>query len=378
MFFFSQGLTSQGLWEEGDEVASLHNEPWITDETGQISSFRLPNGDEASAEDLDQDAQRWARAFARDARSCHSQNHDHDCTDTCVKYAAKQGKAASARDQPSEGDAAKAKVSSWTVPPCRFFFYTILSFIVHEGPREIVRRILRRGKALVSQAYIAMTNEHNEHGSFVPERRHPFRSSSSDVHQVVFRCNGDVQFKDRTVPADIISETAVAESCTSEQNGRARLFFGARSLSPLKKAVVHCYEVALKASSVADYYMTKYQSKAQQVLSAAMGPITAGLRRFEAEAQARAEDQEATPQETTLASLARAKLRRMVFSANKSHWCSNKSPNGFTKSDIMGGGLFWSRVERTLGALWAHYERTLASLWAYFGRTLGVFCVPDL
>ena len=73
---------------------------------------------------------------------------------------------------------------------------------------------------------------------------------------------------------------------------------------------------------MADYYMTKYQSKAQQALSAAMGPITAGLRRFEAEAQAQAEAEAAPLEETSVASLARAKLRRMVFSANRSHWFS--------------------------------------------------------
>ena len=85
---------------------------------------------------------------------------------------------------------------------------------------------------------------------------------------------------------------------------------------------MRCSEVALQASSMAEYYMTKYQSKAQQLLSAAMGPITAGLRRFEAEAQAQAEAEAAPPGKTSMASLARAKLRRMVFSANRSHWFS--------------------------------------------------------
>ena len=78
----------------------------------------------------------------------------------------------------------------------------------------------------------------------------------------------------------------------------------------------------MKASSVGDFYITKYQSKAQQALSAAMGPITAGLRRFEAEVQAQAVAEEAPPEEQSLASLAQAKLRRMVFSANRSHWFS--------------------------------------------------------
>jgi len=198
------------LWDAHDQAPFPHAEPWIADETGQISNFRLPDGNEASADDVEQDARIWARAFARDTRSCHTQNHDHDCTDTCVKYATKQGKAAGVPEPGNGGDAAKVKVSSWAVPPCRFNFYGIISFVVKEGPREVVRRVLRRGKALVPRADISMTNERNEHGSFVPERRHPFRSSSSDVHQVVFRCNGDVQFKDRTVPADVISESGAA------------------------------------------------------------------------------------------------------------------------------------------------------------------------
>ena len=85
---------------------------------------------------------------------------------------------------------------------------------------------------------------------------------------------------------------------------------------------MRCYEVALKASSLVEYYMAKYQSKAQQVLSSAMGPITAGLRRFETEAQAQAEAEAAPPGETSMAALVRAKLRRMVFSANRGHWLS--------------------------------------------------------
>ena len=183
--------------------------------------------------------------------------------------------------------------------------------------------MLRRGKAIVSRPYIASTNERNEYGSFVPQREHPFRSSSSDVHQVVFRCNGDVQFKDRCVPAEAVTNSSgVAELDASQSIDGAGLFFGSRALFPLQRTVLKCYEVALKASSVADYYMTKYQSKAQQVLSAAMGPITDGMRRFEAEAEARMHSSKTPPDETSLASLARAKLRRMVFSANRSHWFS--------------------------------------------------------
>ena len=105
-----------------------------------------------------------------------------------------------------------------------FLFYSIIAFTIMEGIREVVRRALRRGKALVREAYIAASNERNEHGSFVPERRHPFRSSSSDVHQVVFRCNGDVQIKDRAVPTDASAHSSGAtEPASSDPSGTGGL-----------------------------------------------------------------------------------------------------------------------------------------------------------
>ena len=147
-----------------------HTEPpWIEEEDGQISRIRLPDGREASPEDLRQDAREWSRAFVQDARSGMIQNHTHDCTDTCMRYANKNQKTGNEDDE--------GKAAAWIVPPCRFQFFVILVFTIIEGTKEIIRRVLRRGKALVTKAYIAWTNERNEHGAFVPERTHPFRSS---------------------------------------------------------------------------------------------------------------------------------------------------------------------------------------------------------
>ena len=99
----------------------------------------------------------------------------------------------------------------------------------------MAHRVLRRGKALVKEAYNATSNERNEHGSFVPERRHPFRSSSSDVHQVVLRCNGDVQIKDRAVPTDASARTSCAtEPASSEPSETGGFVVGSRSFSQLK------------------------------------------------------------------------------------------------------------------------------------------------
>ena len=143
------------------------------------------------------------------------------------------------------------------MPPCRFNFFVILVFTIIEGTKGIVRRVLRRGKALVTKAYVAWTNEQNEHGAFVPERTHPFRSSSSDVHQSIFRSNGDLQFKDRAVPVQALDGSCGALEPTASEGRQSTLFFGPRSLSSQCRAVLFSYEVALKASSVTDFYMTK-------------------------------------------------------------------------------------------------------------------------
>ena len=104
-----------------------------------------------------------------------------------------------------------------------------------EGTREVVRRVLRRDTALVRETHTAASNERNEHDSFVPERRHPFRSSSSDVHQVVLRCNGDVQIKDRAVPTDASAHTSGATApASSEPSETGGFVVGSRSFSQLK------------------------------------------------------------------------------------------------------------------------------------------------
>ena len=75
----------------------------------------------------------------------------------------------------------------------------------------------------------------------------------------------------------------------------------------------------LKVSVVrtfAIFYMTKYLAKGQQVLASAVTPVIQGLQRLEDEIAA------GTKQLTSLEDAARAKLRRILFSANRSHWFS--------------------------------------------------------
>ena len=60
--------------------------------------------------------------------------------------------------------------------------------------------VVRRGKELVKQAFIATGNEENEYGKAIVVRQASFRSSSSDVLQSTLRCNADYQYQKRAAP----------------------------------------------------------------------------------------------------------------------------------------------------------------------------------
>jgi hypothetical protein len=73
------------------------NQQYIVEPNGEVTGFRMPSGENATPEDMKTDAQAWATSFARDQRACFVQNHDHDCTATCVKYAKKKKQDATER-----------------------------------------------------------------------------------------------------------------------------------------------------------------------------------------------------------------------------------------------------------------------------------------
>ena len=163
---------------------------WVKfdDTTGKVGCFLMPDGKVASPEQLSEDAKMWAHSYANDARSLHIQNHTHNCSATCIKYAGEKQQTSLAADK---------------VPACRFLFFHIVEVKMQENGREVTKRFLRRGKELVEHAYIASSNDRNEFGRPLLERTHPFMSSTSDLLQAALRCNADIQFMDRAVPADL-------------------------------------------------------------------------------------------------------------------------------------------------------------------------------
>ena len=73
---------------------------------------------------------------------------------------------------------------------------------------------------------------------------------------------------------------------------------------------------AMRAANVADFYMTKYLSKAQEALGPVIQPFIAGMRRiFSAESAPEAA-------ESTLVQRARQRIRRFIFCANRTMWFS--------------------------------------------------------
>ena len=249
----------------------------------------MPNGELASAEQIKDDCDAWKTSFARDQRGSFIQNHDHDCTGTCVKYQKKKN----AAEFPQR---AGQKIAGPGVPKCRFRFFRFVALLIG----GMLKYVIRRGKELVKQAFIATGNEENEYGKAIVPRQSPFRSSSSDVLQSTLRCNADYQYQKRAVPdlqmgvdaeyeyqmraeADyqkkIASEgenqyqktsteqrpsAADPKQSTDSHNFTASFLSGCGAFKTRTNnqcqqlLIMTTIATAMRAANVADFYMTKY------------------------------------------------------------------------------------------------------------------------
>ena len=295
------------------------NGGWLTyakeyavEESGEVTGFCMPNGDLASAQQIKDDCEAWKTSFARDQRASFIQNHDHDCTGTCVKYEKKK----SATELPQR---AGQKIAGAGVPKCRFRFFRYVALLIG----GIVKYVVRRGKDLVEKAFIATGNDENEYGKAMVPRHGPFRSSSMDVLQATIRCNADYQYQKRAVPEHDPSATEHDPSATEQRqstesrNCTASFLCGCGALKRhMGKLIMTTLATAMRAANVADFYMTKYQSKAQEALGPAVQPFVEAMRRI-----ATAENEPETTK-TTLVQRARQRIRRFIFCANRTMWFS--------------------------------------------------------
>ena len=383
-----------------------------------MTDFRLPNCEIASAEQIKEDCDAWKTSFARDQRASFIQNHDHHCTGTCIKYQRKTN----ATELPQR---AGQKIAGPSVPKCRFRFYGhvalriagAIRYVIRRGrelvqnafiatgieeneygnamvPREspfrsssmdvlqstvrcnadyqyqkravpdpqgteqklsatelpqragqkiagpsvpkcrfrfyhhvalriagAIRYVIRRGKELVQNAFIATGNEENEYGKAMVPRESPFRSSSMDVLQSTVCCNADYQYQKRAVPD--LQGTEQKPSATEQRQSTeshkctASFLYGCGALKrDMCLRIMRTLATAMRAANVADFYMTKYLSKAQEALGPVMQPFIAGMRRIAvAESAPEAAD-------TSLVQRAQQRIRRFIFCANRTMWFS--------------------------------------------------------
>ena len=104
-------LTAEEESQRGDAARAVKrrriSELFGVGEDGSVEEVFKADGVSASQTDLAEDAALWAAHFANDAFNNHVANHEHDCTETCVKYAKKKVEA-------------KLQLRSHKVPSCRF------------------------------------------------------------------------------------------------------------------------------------------------------------------------------------------------------------------------------------------------------------------
>ena len=293
---------------------------YITDGDGKVMGFRKADGSMASEEDLAADACRYARNFASDCRFCHVYNHSHVCKPTCFKKPVLQS-TVPIPGQTSTGAAEQAKLRQ----ACRFRFWR---FVL------IASQWLRRmGKGLVAHPTVAKEDDSgNEYGRCKLCRQNCFRGSTSDLCQACLRCNVDYQYQNRTFPdatdqlepsPTVASAAEDASKASPGQTARTRLpgvlgWLAKRAGTAAATGVLllSSFAVAMRSSSVADFYATKYLAKPQQWLATALGPLISGYRRVEEE-----QKQSETPLNTK--ALALRKMRTAIFAAFRSVWISS-------------------------------------------------------
>ena len=109
----------------------------------------------------------------------------------------------------------------------------------------------------------------------------PFRSSSQDVLQSTLRCNADYQYQRRAVPDFEASETDLS-AIPWQTSSAIILLCGCGLLkTSVGKHIITTLATAMRAAHIADFYVTKYQSKAQEALGPVLQPFIAGNKKVE-------------------------------------------------------------------------------------------------
>ena len=247
-------------------------------EDGEVRATLMPDGTEASQEAIESDAAAWASHFGWDSFNNHCTNHEHNCTETCVKYVKQKLEA-------------KLSLRSNKVPSCRFWYFRV--------KKLNLKRVRRRGKPLVAQPYVEETDDRNQQFRCQLKRETPLRSTSNDVCQVTDRCNVDFQCLvcvpalENDAPQLVPGESAprkrlfkktkdITKSHGSTYKGqRGVKWLYACNTSQFDVKLLNSFSAAFRKAYAMDFYITKYQGKMMESLTPLFQTMTTGMQRLE-------------------------------------------------------------------------------------------------
>ena len=247
---------------------------------------------------------------------------------------------------------AKESLRSHKTPSCRFWFFRIIPLQI--GGR--LKRVRRRGKPLVQEAFVDDTDDRNQRCRCQVKRDQPFRSTTNDVSQVSNRCNVDFQFlmcapvEAAEVPEEpqlgsvdvpkrrrLTKKTPAitkAPRPPAYRGDKKKWLYACGPLQAEDQAVVESFQVAFQKAFSIDFYITRYQGKMMESLTPLFQSMLGGMRRLE-EQEKEEKEEEARKQlsqelvlptrvqtEDDLARRARRVCIRLASMANRSFWLS--------------------------------------------------------
>jgi hypothetical protein len=334
----------------GDEPYRSDADLFSLDDDGKVVAIHMPDGTEASQEAIESDAGAWASHYGRDSFNNHCTNHEHNCTETCVKYVKQKLEA-------------KLSLRSNKVPSCRFWYFRI---------KKIgLKRVRRRGKPLVIKPYVEDSDDRNQQFRCQLKRETPLRSTSNDVCQVLDRCNVDYQFL-QCAPAECCDENDApqlvpidaAPSKTTElakQKRGVKWLYGCDA-SKLDSKELLSFSAAFRKAYAMDFYITKYQGKMMESLTPLFQTMATGVQRLEQQEKEEAEKALLSlPDDTSQGALKKRRTQaeesararrvcvRLASMANRCYWLSTTE---IATHILTGGDALQSHHHRRQGAFY--------------------------
>lgn len=300
--------------------------PWARKPDGSADVIS-ENGTFMSRVEMLEDARLFSKAFAADVRKCFGFNQMHRCVESCVKYV---------KNKLSKSEQVKKN----RAPLCRAGFFHIVELVLQGPARPVVKRKRRRGKMLRATACIDDDVNSKTFGRTLLRRDHPFISVSSDVQQVLGRCNTDVQFLD-LFPVAKTEEHAGSDLL---QPKWLRLL-GVRRLTRIGQQYAAILAHMFRAMHNCDHYITKYVAKPLQPMKSVIEQMAHAMQRLEADVSMPERDMEKPDMSAVeLQAAAKKTLLKIAHAANRCYW---QSATELCTIIMTGGDMLQSHVAQT-------------------------------